>query len=518
MNRQIKGQSLCYISVTILTGILFAILISLTPPGADDLLFLIPAKGHEPGLGLWDMMIGELPRIWQTQSGRLGNFIAMPILYLMPKWIFGVITGFLTSLLIILSARISGSRPGSIVSWLLYATIVIAYPWYDYLTLVTYAINYIWTSAVVAGTMVCFMNINRYSRAGMISAFILAFIAGWMHEGFGAPLCVGLTLAIVVNLKNIGRRQLLLYFFTGIGTCMTFLSPVFWSRSERETNFLLKFTYKEALMQLGPAMLFVFVLIALTIMVMIRKDLRKRIWTSMRFLLFAGAAAASTAVFLKYYTGPRTGAPAMLYSALGCAYVITTITKDKRPAQWLSWVVACLIGGFGLIHLAYADVAQAECKKEYEEVTRLYEQSTDGTFYYDLSYPTADLSLFKTSVRQFHERIPKDFMRIYFKPDHSMVILPTAMKGFAPDKAVESRLTPGVLLYNGWIVLPDSIDTGSFQRIHILTETGEYLPSRFRIDRFKSDTGSDFIIVTPHIKVLDPSLRVKDVAMQDHSR
>lgn len=512
------SQNRFFLTVAVLTGVLIAILVSLTPPGADDLLFLLPAKGHEPGPGLWNMMTGELGRIWATQSGRLGNFLAMPMLYLLPKWVTGVVTGSLTTLLIILSCRLTETRPGGIVSWLIYATIVLAYPWYDFLTLTTYAINYIWAAAVAVAAIACYLNFDSIRGFRLPAAYLLMFIAGWMHEGFGAPLTAGLTLSLLLHPKEAGSRRIIAWICTGIGTGMTLLSPTFWVRRETETGLLEKLTYSEMAMQIGPAMLFTAVMILLIIVVASVPGIRKRILSSSRFLIFAGAAIAGAAVCLKFYTGPRTGAPAILYSALACAYMLTSGCSGIHVNNALKTATGVLIGGFSILHLLYADASQTYRTEEYHEITRLYEESDDGIFYYDLTYPKVDLSLFKTSVRQFHERVPKEFMRIYFKPDHKMVILPTALEGFDPVEASRSSLTPGALIFNGWPVIPDSIKTDSFHRIQVLTENGEYLPSRFRADRFDRPGYGRYILITPHIKVLRPTLQIKDIALYDHSR
>lgn len=299
---------------------------------------------------------------------------------------------------------------------------------------------------------------------------------------------------------------------------MTILSPVFWQRSERATNYLLKFTYKEAFMQLGPAFIFIIAFIILLLWVIARSQRRQKILKSPTLVLLLIATLGSTAVFLKYYTGPRTGAPVMLFSALGCGYILSFASSAKQCSGLFQWIIGIIISGFSIIHLIYADIKQKECSKEYEEVTRLYQASTDGTFYYDLTYPQADLTLFKTSIRQFHEKVPKEFMRIYFSPENKMVILPTSMKGFTPDRSVKSKLTPGAMIYNGWIVVPEDFDVDSFQRIRVITENGDNIPSRFRKDRFFCPGFGYYLLITPHIKVLDQTIQIKDALLNDHSR
>lgn len=513
-----KIQKNFYLATTIITGVLFAILISLTSAGADDLLFMVPMKGHEAGFGLWGIMIERIPWIWETQSGRLGNFLAMPFLYLMPKWIFGIISGFMVFLLITVSCRVSGARFGSIVSWLLYATIVLAFPWYDYLTLVTYAINYLWAATAITGAIYCYLNIKKYEGIRLGLACVLMFIAGWIHEGFGAPLSAAITICLILNNKPWSGKQIAAWISVCAGTCMTILSPVFWQRSERTTNYLLKFTYKEALMQLGPAFIFIIAFIILILWMLARSRRRQNIFKSPILVLLIIAALGAAAVFLKYYTGPRTGAPVMLFSALGCGYILSSISGVRQSYVLPQWFTGIIISGFSIVHLIYADIKQREFSKEYDEVTRLYQESADGTFYYDLTYPKADLTLFKTSIRQFHEKVPKEFMRIYFSPENKMVILPTSMKGFTPDRSKNSELTPGAMIYNGWIVVPEDFDVDSFQRIRVFTENGENIPSRFRKDRFLCPGYGYYLLITPHIKVLDQTIQIKDAELNDHSR
>lgn len=517
INPDIK-QSRFFLCVVFITSILIAILISFTPPGADDLLFMVPMKGHKAGFYLLSEMIERLPWIWETQSGRLGNFLAMPFLYLSPKWIFGTISGFMVFVLIVVACRISGARLGSIVSWLLYATIVLAFPWYDYLTLVTYAINYLWAATAVVVAIYFYLNIKSYNGLQLGLVCILMFIAGWIHEGFGAPLSAAITICIILYRKQCSGKQIAAWISVCVGTCMTFLSPVFWQRSEHAANYLLKFTYKEALMQLGPAFIFLIAFLILLLWVIFNSHRRQKIFSSGLIILFIVASLVSAAVFLKYYSGPRTGAPVMLYSALGCGYILSSISVKRLTYLIWQWIIGFIIGGFSIIHLVYADIKQQECNKEYEEVTRLYQESADGTFYYDLSYPKADLTLFKTSVRQFHEKVPKEFMRLYFSPDNKMVILPTSMKGFSPERSANSKFTPGAMIYNGWIIVPEDFDVDSFQRIMVVTENGENIPSRFRADRFFCPGYGNYLLIMPHIKVLDQSIKIKDVVLNDHSR
>ncbi len=507
-----------YITVSILAGVLFAILFSLTPASTDDLLFMLPSKGMDRGFGLWKEMVEFFPYILSSQSGRLGNILAMPFLYLFPRWVFGVLSGGVIVLLLIFSCRLTGVRPGSVVSWLIVATVVFAYPWYDYLFLVTYGINYLWAGTLCVIAMWGFMNIRQFGPLGFIGTLILLFVAGWMHEGFGAPLTGGLVLWLLLNWKKRDGREVLGVLAAGIGTCMTAMFPAFWVRAEEETDFIFKFTFKEALMQLGPALLFAVVFLISLLWVVSQRRYRKLLSIRSALPAITGFVLVSTAVFLKYYNGPRTGAPLLLFSALGCAMTFS-LSGGRRSRPIVAAVSGLLVSVAMLVNLSYACALQKKLQKEYDDIVRLFESSPDGTFYYDVSYPVADPSLFKTSVRVFHEKTPKLFWKVYYGgSEKDLVILPSAMRGFSPEKSSPSAHTPGAMIYNGWIVLPDTTGVDSFKRIHVLSEGGTDIATRFRRDYFKAADGKEYILITPHVKVLDPSLTIEDVILYDHSR
>lgn len=517
MRNKTKLLEYLYIGFSLVIGILFAILFSTAYPAVDDLIFMWPSKGMERGIGLWNIMMDYFQEIYQTQSGRLGNYLAMPFLYLFPRWIYGILGGGLVAFLLIFSCKIVRVKPGSFVGWLLMATIVFAYPWYDYLLMITYNLNYLWSAAAVVGAIWCFLKIRRFRRWGAVASLFLMFVAGWMHEGFGAPFTAGLTLYLLCNFRNVCRREILCWIAAAAGTCMVMMSPMFWQRSDEVLFLLLKFSYKEGIMQLGPALLFFLSFFISSVILLSGKNTRKLLLASQVFPILAGFSLSSLVVFIMYYCGPRTGSPLLLSGALGCGVTFSIIGRNRSSAA-ACWLAAILIGGLSVVNLVSAISLQSKLNAEEDRVIGLFEASEDGTIYFDLRYPTLDLSLFKTNVRQFHEKTPKWFFQTYYGAGKTLVVLPSEMKGFRPSKATESHSTPGAMIYNGWIVLPESTDVSTFKRIKIELENGDKLPGRFRRDYFKAEDGKTYILIAPHEKTLNPGLRIKDVILHDHSR
>lgn len=346
------------------------------------------------------------------------------------------------------------------------------------------------------------------------------FLAGWMHEGFGAPFTAAIGLCLICNLRTIKWKEYSSFLIAAAGTGVTFLSPTFWSRSVSGANKITQFPFTEAVLQLGPALL-LFLVFLISIVILLNKNKHHNTYLNVRkrnlIILTSGFCIASAVVFLKYYCGPRTGAPLLLLSAIGCAATFTTLYKNKHNhvLQWLF----CIIVSFGVLtNLIFAIIKQHQLKREYDDIVNLFEASENGTFFYDLSYPVADATLFKTSVRQFHEKVPIRFWEIYYGPEKKMVILPSAMKGFSPSKSRKSRYTPEALIYNGWIVLPDDFDIDSHKQIKILLEDGTVKATRFRHDDFTGQDGNKYTLISPHKKILNPDIIIKDVIIAEPTK
>ena len=511
-------SSKLYLIATIGIAILFAILIGITPAAVDDMFFLKPVSGSENLPQLWPLMCDRIPELWESQSGRLGNFVATFFLFLFPRWVFGILSGGVIAWLLYISCRLSGSRPGAAVSWLIMAVVVFVFPWYDYLTQITYCSNYVWAATASLSAIFLFLRFPALPPSKVFASCLLLFIAGWFHEGFGAPLACGLGLYILWYIRNISLRQIAGLLCEISGTAITFLSPTFRQRGEQEGDFIFKFTYQEAIMQLGPALLMWGLFILLILIIVCSRRRRRSLIRRPAFIIILGFCMAASMVFLKFYNGPRTGAPLLLFSAIGLAICFNSLWPEtqSRSGSILRYLLAVIIGGGAWLNLAYADIAQFRLNREIKEVMSRFKASKDGVFYYNLSYPAADLSLFKTSVRQFHERVPKNFMEMVY--GKRPVILPEAMHGFNPSTAPRSSRSPEAMIYNGWIIVDGETDVYTFNRIHVLTTDGRNLPTRFRYDFFPGPDSRQYIIITPHVKVLDPSLPIADVILSDHSR
>lgn len=490
-------------------SLLFALIYALTPPGADDLLFMKGTKGVESLAGRIGMLPDLMAYRWASETGRFGTMFSLVSLNVMPRWLFGLLSGGVLFLLFRYCVKAARVEAGSLLSWLLFAVIVFALPWYDYLFLETYSLNYVWGGCFAVMTVWFFYNARTYGGLKLAGACAVAFLAGWTHEAYGAPLLFGATLYAVLRRREISRQELCVGAALGLGMLVIFLSPTFWTRAGGEP-LILKFPLKEAVIQLGPSLLLFLVFVVSLVCGVAVKSWRRRLREAgPELALFGGFVAASLGVTLLFYCGPRSAMPLLLFSAVGAAFVFGRAPRNASGGVALT--AGLVFSAVAVVHLCYAAVMQRKCLREYEEIVRLYAASADGTFYYDLTYPRLDGSLFKTSVRQFHESSPLFMWRVYYDTEKYPTILPTGLRGFRPAAATRA-LSPGAMMYDGWIVLDDEgrERLADVVRLKVVTADGRELVSRYRAVPFKADDGREYVLIVPHVKTLDEDLAIEN--------
>lgn len=507
--REMTSAKVFY-AVSVIAATLFIFIYTFSPLEADDYWFLEGTQGMTHGWQMFLTACDTMKDRWLTDTGRLGNIINPVFLALLPKWVFNICSGISVFLLILFGCRLASARPGSLRSYLLLSAIVFCYPWYDYLFCITFGINYVIGMALV---VVAAYYLLRSGRGGFSTILIclLGFIAGWIHEGFGVPLaCGGIAVAVLRYVRHTLRRDYLVKLGSlCLGSIMICFSPVFWNRAETAVSNIYKFPLKEMIMQIGPGVLLFVAFILCLAIVISRKSWRARLLREgIEKTLFLGVVIiVSFAVMMKYYNGPRTGAGVVMFASIGIVALLQFIrVRIPRAVQIISKVI---LAAAVLLNLGFAVAAQKKLLKEYNEVTALYEDSPTGQIYYNLTYPKADLSMFKTTVRQFHERIPKRQLAQYLDADKELVILPTAILGLRAERLTPAS-RPGFYLYRGYIVTAPDVEIESPQ-ITVDIPGATNVSTRFRSDAFRDETGKEWIFIMPHIQTLDESLRITDV-------
>lgn len=500
-----------FILTTAIVAVLLGTLCAFTPLGADDLLFLGDLN-LDGSLGYkWDKFVEACRLRWTTEPGRLGVLSSIAFLYFLPKWAFGIILAISFFILVRFCCRVTDVECGSILSWFVLAAIIFIEPWYDFMFHISYAMNYVVGGALAVASAYYFFNIEKIYGWQLIGIYLLMYLTGWIHEAYSVPFGIAATIWILRRYKSISLRTIFAWLFLVAGICTIALSPTLWRRAQWDM-LIPKLPIIEAIMQLGPALFLVIVFLIISRIAFHLRRIRKNTIKKDIWIFYFIFIIVSLGILIKFYSGPRTGYPIILFSIVGIAFLLRQfiVSSNRRLATTL-W--GTLISLLCIGHLGYACYKEYQLRSEYNDIVDLYKASKDGTFYYDLTYPKLDATLYKTSVRDFHSRIPMWMWERYYDGNKHLVILPTAMKGFSKASAKNSSRTKNALIYNGWIVFPASYDLSGVVKLTIYTKDGRKMLSRYRVDEFKDESGESYKLIVPHVKVLDQSLEITDVEL-----
>lgn len=488
-----------YITTAIVSS-LFVALLSFVPLAVDDLWFL---DGIHSPAG-WDRFVSACNLMSQrvfTDTGRLGNLVSPLFLGLFPKMVYNLLSGVVFFLLVIGSCRVVGVSRG-LWCYVILAFCTICLPWYDYLLVVTYGLNYLWAGA--AAVWAVGHLISTKSRHLWLAS-IVCFIAGWMHEGFGVPLSAA-ALTLLCIRRN--RPSIVLTIATISGTAMTFISPSVWLRFDAQSAMAPRhYPLSEAVMQFGPLVLVLILFVAFLLWRIWRK---KSQIDAPVIVFFCVYIVVATALALAFYSGPRTTMSPLLFAFIGCVYLF--VPTLKAAPRYISSAVAVVLSVGICIHMIAAIMLQRRLLNEFHQVTEAYKSSVDGTLYIDLIPARFDISLYKTTVRQFHEQTPRlMFSRYYGKSGDAapLTILPERLNGFTIVQSVESANISHLYIYSGLLVAtPETIVDGSI--IEVADTDGVWHASRVRLQRFRALDGNYYDLVTPHVAVLNPNIRIME--------
>lgn len=379
---------------------------------------------------------------------------------------------------------------------------LICLPWYDYLLIVTYGINYLWAGTLAVWAAYCLLNADKYHSA---AAGSVCFIAGWMHEGFGVPLSTAAIILLLTEHKNRGYSKLTI--LTIAGTCCTALTPAIWRRLfYMSTASGKEYPLSESLLHFGPIVALLVILAALLLKHTITN---RRIWKDKRTIFYVVYILAASSLAFKFYCGPRITTSPVIFTFAG----IMTLMPDLKlfSRRLFSKICASSIVAFSILHLSYAIHLQYRLQHQFDEIVRLFKASETGQLYINPIPMRADISLYKTTVRQFHESVPRTMFSRYYGRTTSkvMTILPERLQGFTPDKGTPSDYIKGLYIYNNCLVACSGIITDG-RIIIILDSEKNRHETRIRLQKFKAADGNNYELVTPHTAILNPSLRIID--------
>lgn len=501
-----------YVSTLVLAFVLMSWLLWIMPPICDDFRFMIQGADAMSWGERFVAACGQVREAFFTDVFRLPNQTPSFLVNVVPDWLrIPILSG---SLLLMLEGGRRAMRldtdNGLTYMWILAAMLVL--PWYDYMMATSYFINYVPVSAMVLWVLYFALDDRHlgFGRRGFAALGVLAFCTGWSHEAFAIPLIGLLTVCFVgryKTVKNIPRRDKWLWGLLAAGSSLNFISPVLWMRVQESVDSTQRRPVWEIVMQAAPELLALAVF-AVICLFCLRRDRQSRVAA----LGTAVALVLSAMIVLNFYNGPRTIWAMVLLTLWGGFYILNRASENfwRKPAVF---AVCCAAGIGGMsVNLAAAIVEQPRYTAEYERVIAAYTapDNTTGEVFVDVSQPRFTPALLKTSVRSLNERTPLGCISRYYSEGRPRLqLLPArlrAYRGFDCDAVEGDSL---VVYDNMPIVATTDPDAYLNRRRQLtLTTTGGTVESRYRASRFHALDGREYILLTPHAVVLDPTLRI----------
>lgn len=205
------------------------------PYGGDDFAYMTTLRtstGFDGRFPLW-LYPKSVALHWLLSNGRMANFLAPLFLALFPKWLNSLILGCCMALLPLLILKLGRVNDRPLLGVAVIAVVMWAFPWWDFMMTVDFALNYsVSTVSVLAVGLLFRRRPDCRSVAARVALFVLGGVAGCMHEALTLPLLAGAGLYIWKNRLwsslPAATRMLALGFAAGVA--VVFLSPGIWSR------------------------------------------------------------------------------------------------------------------------------------------------------------------------------------------------------------------------------------------------------------------------------------------------
>ena len=238
--------------------------------------------------------------------------------------------------------------------------------------LMTYALNYLWSSVFCAIFLWIYFHLNQQKFAGWVFVLccLFAFGAGWSHEGLAVGIAASIFVDNVLDIRchRINSRKAIVALFFCIGAAFLCLSPGNFNRTDAALplyNHLLSFTR----LRVFWVFLLSWCLFSRNIdYIRNNRILLVALVVQMAFMFYVG------------FRNARVLWGTEFFSLILLLKIFSERESRGRIVAYLSYILLALL----LVHFGWLVYRSAEVRKQYDEIITLYLQSPDGNVYYDV--------------------------------------------------------------------------------------------------------------------------------------
>lgn len=178
-----------------------------------------------------------VPYHFTVGSTRLPNLIQV-FFNLVPPTIVDVLHGLMIAVFVLMVVVVTGGRKAlhslgyvgvaALSVWVLL-------PWYDHMLPSVCQLNYVWVSVACLLFIRLFESDDLLPQRWKSLQWVVAILAGLMHEGFTFPIIAGAMLVMMID-RNDRRRRMKLTLLMALGAIALFLTPGMFSRLDAQVK------------------------------------------------------------------------------------------------------------------------------------------------------------------------------------------------------------------------------------------------------------------------------------------
>lgn len=506
-NKSISNSSTMLKIVILTISICYGLVCYFTPYQLDDLVYLLPYRDIKNGISSnFDINIyfDFFTEHYLNTNGRLGDKL-LPLLLLLPKSIFALITSICIYISLHLCNKIIFNQSTNFLSFLALLCLIVLPPWYNHIFVASFNVNYIWSMALNFIAIYYFFNSYSIKNSILQKSLILfaAFLAGTFHEVFSVPLLCGFAVYFVVNHKRINRFQIYLTISLLLGTLFLLTAPGFWNRVENSAEVSRPIYF----WMIVCSAYFLSLIITVFVLFKQHKCIRhKSIDYSKALVFFTSASVNFLITIMVAYLGPRTFWAGQIFSIITIFLLLNEVDVFIRKNNTYTKCATIAIVVFLISHCILCVKWQLIYYNQHNEIISLYHKSKNGLVYYDVK-AAGDaplITLRHISGDEFY--LPVDwwiFSNYYFDNKKTLRIVPKTLENKRIQDGEPIPSNRNIYKTNG-ILFAQSTEITASQRFEIECKTDKFgwITTYSDAVHYTNSYGEHMIYILPYLNAI----------------
>ena len=449
----------------------------------------------------WEGIRNHIAFLYQDCNSRLIDKLPVVFLCLTPKWFYCSVSAIAVGMIMAGIWRLAHLSPAKHPwpAFVTFAALWLLFPWHESMFMLSYSINYVWTSAIAIWVANMALSpalmANPQGRKGWqkgmiaIGYMILGFLLGNLHECMAACLIAGIGILALYSLHDMALNRWMLVIGLSLGFVLTvFLLGTNYrlSHTEIEFNFQNIFRGRFGIpsQMVWPVIIYLMTIVGRWLTAVAYelehhlgrtatwREIAYALWRSAKRLAMPGEKSMlfltqalclfvclTNICIYSYFGVDRTMTYAVIFSIAGASqfFLIWPFTIGHRFV-WIIKGFATVVVALLPVNFVLSLLTQKRDMKEFNEITALWLESGDNIAYFD-EYPHIyfpDRNRFTFQIGWTNIMDNNFTLEAYLDPHQEFVqrfVLPADMKDVSEDNVVWIDPEKGLYSIHGHLLL-----------------------------------------------------------------